>query len=188
MSFRVLVVPEDPIQNGYILKPLTHALLADAGRPSAMVKLLTSPRLRGYDQALRAIRRELSGRYRFLDLWLFFPDADRAHAEAMRNLETDLEAQGTSLFCCPAQPEVEIYACAAFRADLGGTWEDARTHRRLKEEIFQPLLAAHGDPRRPGGGRDLMIEASLQNLPLLFRLCPELQRLRDRIAAHLQDL
>ena len=188
MSFRVLVVPEDPSQNGYILRPLARALLADAGRPSATVKLLTSPRLRGYDQALRAIRHELSGRYRFLDLWLFFPDADRAHAEAMRKLETALEAQGTSLFCCPAQPEVEIYACAAYRADLGGTWEDARTHPRLKEEVFQPLLATHGDPRRPGGGRDLLIEASLQNLPLLFGLCPELQRLRDRIAAHLQNL
>ena len=32
-----------------------------------------------------------------------------------------------------------------------------------------------------------MIEASLRNLPLLLRLCPELQVLRDRIAGHLRD-
>ncbi len=32
-----------------------------------------------------------------------------------------------------------------------------------------------------------MINQSLRNLPLLFQLCPELQRLRDRIAAHLSE-
>ena len=57
----------------------------------------------------------------------------------------------------------------------------------MKEEVFQPLLAQHGDARRPGKGRDLMIEASLQNLPLLFRLCPEIERLRERVAEHVQD-
>ena len=186
MSFRVLVVPEDPVQNGYILKPLAKALVADAGRPSADVTLLTSPRLRGYDHALRAIRRELPARYGFMDLWLFFPDADRAGAEAMRRLEADSAARGMSLFCCPAQPEVEIYACAAFRDDLGSTWDDARTHPRLKEEVFQPLLARHSPRRRPGRGRDLMIKASLRNVRLLFQLCPELERLRDRIATHIR--
>ena len=186
MSFRVLVIPEDPVQNGYILKPLAQALTADAGRPSASVTLLTSPRLRGYDHALRAIRRELPARYHFMDLWLFFPDADRANADAMRRLEADVAARGTSLFCCPAQPEVEIYACAAFRDHLGGTWDDARAHPRLKEEVFQPLLARHGPRHQPGRGRDMMIEASLRNLRLLFQLCPELERLRDRIAAHVR--
>ena len=90
------------------------------------------------------------------------------------------------MLCCAAQPELEIYACAAFRDDIPDPWEEARRHPRMKEEIFAPLLASHGDPRRPGAGRDLMIDRSLDNLPLLFRLCPELQSLRDRIAAHLK--
>lgn len=187
MSFRVLVIPEDPVQNGHILKPLVRALMRDSGRPAARVQLLTQPRTRGYDHAVNVIRGELQETYGFMDLWLFFPDADRANGDAMRRLEADLEEQAVSLFCCPAQPEVEIYSCAAFRADLDGTWEDARAHPRMKEEVFQPLLAKHGDPRRPGGGRDLMIEASLRNLPLLLQLCPELQDLRDRIAAQLRD-
>lgn len=186
MSFRVLVIPEDPVQNGHILKPLVQALMRASGRPAADVKLLNNPRVRGYDQAVKVIRGELPEFYGFLDLWLFFPDADRASAEAMRRLEADIAALGKSLFCCPAQPEVEIYACAAFRDDLGGTWDDARTHPRLKEEVFQPLLARHSPRRRPGRGRDLMIKASLRNLPLLFQLCPELEQLRDRIAAHVQ--
>ncbi len=33
----------------------------------------------------------------------------------------------------------------------------------------------------------MVIARALRNLPLLFRLCPELKRLRDRIAAHLGE-
>ena len=188
MSFNVLVIPEDPTWNGYILKPLTKALLDDAGKPNARVKLLENPRVGGYDQALSAIRGELPDRYGFFDLWLFLPDADLASADAMDNLEADLQSRDISLLCCPAQPEIEIYACAAFPDELPGTWREARTHPRLKEEVFAPLLRRHGDPRQAGGGRGMMIERSLQNLQRLFRLCPETQRLRDRIAAHLQAL
>ena len=118
-------------------------------------------------------------------MWLFFPDADKATSEAMQNLEEHVASKGVKLLCCAARPEVEIYACAAFRDDIPDAWEEARSHPRMKEEIFAPLLASHGDPRRPGAGRDRMIGRSLANLPLLFRLCPELQHLRDRITAHL---
>ena len=188
MSFTVLVIPEDPVLNGHILKPLTKAVMADAGRPAAKVDVLSNPRVRGYDHAVQVIRGELPGRYRFKDLWLFFPDADKATGDGMQDLEAHVAGKGATLLCCAAQPELEIYACAAFRDEIpgSGTWEEARRHPRMKEEIFAPLLASHGDPRRPGAGRDLMIDRSLDNLPLLLRLCPELQSLRDRIAAHLR--
>ena len=188
MSFNVLVIPEDPVLNGHILKPLASAVIADAGRPAAKVVVLSNPRVRGYDHAVQVIRRELPGRHRFKDLWLFFPDADKATDDAMRALEKHVAEQGIPLLCCAAQPEVEIYACAAFRNDIPGSWEEARDHPRMKEEIFEPLLDKHGDPRRPGEGRDLMINRSLEKLPRLFQLCPELQHLRNRIAAHLQAL
>ena len=186
MSFKVLVIPEDPTWNGYILKPLAKRLLADAGRPAARVELLANPRLKGYAHARRAIREELSDSYQFFDLWLFFPDADRAGADAMRRLEADLRSKDIPLLCCPAQPEVEIYACVGFQDDLPGGWKDARTHPRMKEEVFEPLLQTHGDPRQVGGGRGMMITRSLQNLQRLFQLCPETRDLRDRIAALLQ--
>ena len=186
MSFTVLVIPEDPVLNGHILKPLARAVIADAGRPAAKVTVLSNPRVHGYDHAVRVVRDELPERYGFKDLWLFFPDADRATPDAMQALEEHADKQGVTLLCCPAQPEVEIYACAAFRNEVPCSWEEARHHTSMKEDIFAPLLAKHGDPRRAGAGRDLMIERSLANLPLLLRLCPELQSLRDRIAAHLR--
>ena len=178
---KVLVIPEDPTHNGHILKPLVKALLADAGRPAARVQILENPRIQGYDEARRVIMEELLERYRWLDIWLFLPDADRANADAMRRLESDLK--DIPLFCCPARPEVEIYACAAFRSDMTETWDEARRNPRMKEEVFQPLIERHGDQRRPDGGRGPMINQSLRNLQLMFQLCPELQRLRDRIAA-----
>ena len=63
----------------------------------------------------------------------------------------------------------------------------ASAGRPSAKEVFDPLLARHGDSGRPGAGRDLMIARSLRNLPLLYQLCPELRCLRDRIARHLQE-
>ena len=183
MSFKVLVIPEDPTHNGYILKPLVQAILADAGKPSAKVDVLTNPKLGGYDHALKAIKEELPDRYGFWDLWIFIPDADRATPRAMSELEAALESRGIKLLCCPANPEVEIYACAAFRSEIPGGWSSARADARMKEDVFQPLLKKYGDSRRAGGGRDLMITESLANLQLLLQLCPELEELRDRVAA-----
>lgn len=183
----MLVIPEDPTLNGYILRPLARALLTDAGRRSARVTILENPRVRGYDDATRAIRNLLVERYGWFDLWLFFPDADRGSREAMQNLESELHAKGVSLLCCPAEPEVEIYACAGFRGDMSLTWTEARRNPRMKEEVFQPLLDKHGDPRRAGQGRDLMMQRSLTNFRLLYQLCPELKLLRDRIAEHVSN-
>ena len=143
---------------------MAKRLLADAGKPAARVELLAKPRLRGYAHALRAIREELPDSYRFFDLWLFFPAADCAGEDAMRRLEADLRFRDIPLLCCPAQPEVEIYACVGFRNDLPGGWEDACTHPRMKEEVFEPLLQTHGGPRQAGGGREMMITRSLENL------------------------
>ena len=187
MSFSVLVIPEDPVQNGHILRPLVRALMRDVGRPNARVNVLTQPRVRGYDQAIRTIREALYANYGFLDLWLFFPDADKAGRDAMRDLEAHVAALGRcGLMCCVARPELEIFACAGFRNQIPEAWDDVRQHPRMKEEIFTPLLREHGDARRPGGGRDLMMAQSLRNLRLLFQLCPELRCLRDRIAAYLK--
>ena len=56
MSFKVLVIPEDPTHNGYLLKPLVERILGDTGKPNAKVTVLTNPRFQGYDQASKAIK------------------------------------------------------------------------------------------------------------------------------------
>ena len=180
MSTRVLVIPEDPTNNGYILKPVVEMVMEEVGRPRARVAVLTNPRLRGYDHAVRAIHNELAVRYRHRDLWLFFPDADRATPDAMKYLEDSLKSEDITLLCCPARPEVEIYACVAYRDAIGIRWQVARNHTTFKETVFEPLLNAHGD-KRPGGGRGRMTKQSLANRQSFFSRCPEIAKLRDRI-------
>lgn len=181
------MIPEDPTNNGYLLKPVAEAVLTDAGRPRAKIQVLTNPRLRGYDSAIEAIRGDLKARSGFLDLWLFFPDADRASVEAMEALERDLRQQGVTLFCCRAVPEVEIYACAGFPPAEPGGWDEWRSNPRLKETVFGELLGENGDPKTPGGGRRSMMEKALDRRGRFFGLCPEIAELRDRIIAHLPD-
>ncbi|MDR3228242.1 MAG: hypothetical protein LBT53_02345, partial [Puniceicoccales bacterium] len=161
MSFKVLVIPEDPTNNGYILKPLVEAILADAGKPNAKVKVLTSPRLNGFAQAKKAIDEELVDRYGFYHLWIFIPDADCAKPDSMREMENRLAKKNIKLLCCPAQPEVEIYACVAHRDQLGAQWETVRASDRMKEVYFAEILEKNGDSRAAGGGRTELIKASL---------------------------
>lgn len=186
MSFRVLVIPEDPTHNGYILKPLVEMVLKSAGKSAAKVTMLTSPKLKGYNQAVSSVRHELAGRYGHMDLWLFVPDADRASAPAMKELESHLTEQGVTLLCCPAVPEVEVYACVAYDNELPLPWQEAREHPQFKEAVFEPLLATHGDVKRPGGGRGDMTQKSIHNSGRLFARCPEIAILKDRIAALVQ--
>lgn len=183
MSFKVLVIPEDPTLNGYILKPLIEAVIEDAGKPKAKVTVLTNPRLEGYEHAVTEIRADaLAERYGFWDMWIFVPDADRATPEIMVQLERDLAAKNVTLICSPAEPEVEIYTCVGYRKEISCGWEAARRHPRFKEEVFAPLLKKHGDPRRTGSGRDLMISQTLTNRAAMYQLCPELERLRQRLS------
>lgn len=186
MSYRVLVIPEDPTYNGYILKPLVERMFEELGKPRAKVTVLTNPKLNGYDHAVRALREDLPIRYAHFDLWLFLPDADRATDP--RSLEADLASQGIPLVCCAAQPEVEVWLLAGHRHHLGVEWASVRVHPRLKEDVFEPFLSKSGNARAPGGGREMLMRQTLANYAGLVEVCPELKdleaRLHDRLAKH----
>jgi hypothetical protein len=51
MSFKVLIIPEYPTNNGYILKPLIKRMMKECGKPNAQVDVLSNPRVQGYDNA-----------------------------------------------------------------------------------------------------------------------------------------
>jgi hypothetical protein len=179
MSFRVLVIPEDPTYNGYILKPLVERMLAEAGKPNAKVMILTNPKLGGYEHALRAIQDELPERYGHYDLWLFLPDGDRA--SNLGELEETLLKHGVRLVCCAAVPEVEAWVLAGHREKLGLKWNDVRAHHRLKEEVFEPFIRQYGDPRAVGSGREALMRETLSNYRGLLELCPELKEFDRRL-------
>jgi len=184
VSFRVLVIPEDPTYNGYILKPIVKRMLSELDKPNAYVKVLDSPKLNGYPHAVSAIRRDLVDRYKHLfDLWLFLPDGDRA--SNLEALESELAGQGVHLFCCAAVPEVEAWLLAGHRDKLSLFWGDVRQHRHLKEDIFEPFLAQFGESRSPGGGRERLVREALANYRGLLSVCSELAELEGRLRTFL---
>lgn len=184
MSFNVLVVPEDPLNNGYLLKPLATRMLSECGKANAKVEVLTNPRAQGYEHAKELLRGALLERYRHKDLLLFLVDADgRDHRSEFQRLEEDAAAQGVRLLCCAAKEEVEVWLLAGHKQRLDRSWQEVRSEVSIKERIFAPFLAAHGDSRRAGGGRDLLMKETLGNYSALLQLCPELADLERRLRA-----
>jgi hypothetical protein len=183
VSFRVLVIPEDPTYNGYILQPIVERMLAELGKPNAHVVILTNPKLNGYTHAVSAIREGLIDRYKHFDLWLFLPDGDRA--SNLGAIDSELLERGVHLFCCAAQPEVEAWLLAGHRDELPIPWPEVRRHAHLKEEVFEPFLKQFGNSLSTGGGRERLTRQTLTNYRGLLSVCPELAELEDRLRAFL---
>jgi hypothetical protein len=182
LSFKVLIVPEDPTNNGYILKPLVKKILSRCGKSNALVDVLDDPRVSGYEHAKTLLRAQLLEDYRFVNLILFLPDADgKDRSEEFRNLEEQADRQGVCLLCCAAEQEVEVWLLAGYRDRLDLRWQEIRRDRSVKENIFQPFLKAHGNPKAPGGGRDVLMGQTLNGYGALLQLCPELAELERRI-------
>jgi hypothetical protein len=76
VSFKVLVIPEDPTYNGYILKPLCERILEEGGRPRALITILTNPKVSGYADAKTKLLSEIPELWSHMDLMSFICDAD----------------------------------------------------------------------------------------------------------------
>ncbi len=185
MSFDVLIVPEDVTYNGFILGPLVKRMLAECGRPNANVSPPKGPQPKGYAHAKALLRNRYFDLYRHMDLLLFLPDADgkgESRNDELRALEREAAQQGVRLLCCAAKEEVEVWLLAGHHDRLPSRpWREIRSDTSVKENIFQPFLAAHGNPKAPGGGRDVLMGQTLNGYGALLQFCPELADLERRI-------
>jgi hypothetical protein len=179
------VIPEDPTHNGDILEPLIGRMLAECGKPNAKVLVLTNPKVQGYEHARQKLP-EILDRYRHFDLALFLADADgKDRTAAFEAIESKAESKGSVLICAAAIQEVEVWLLAGHAEKLRTPWQDVRRDTSVKENIFDPFLSEHGDERRYGRGRDLLMRHALARYDQILQRCPELQRLQERITAHL---
>jgi hypothetical protein len=104
VSFRVLVICEDPTLDRFIIQPLVERLLEECGRPRARIQILTDPWLRGKDDVRKQIG-SIVERYASFDLWLCIIDADGKDYTAMFD---DMGKRcGSKLVCCAAVQEVK---------------------------------------------------------------------------------
>jgi hypothetical protein len=181
LSCRLLVIPEDPTLNGYILNPLVSRLATACGKGNAEVRILTNPRVSGFEHACSRMP-VIVEQWKHFDLLLFLPDADGKDRSAVfARLEREAAGQGARLICCAAVQEIEVWLLAGHVAKLGRSWSRVREDSSVKESVFASFLITHGDSRRPGGGRDILMKDTLANYRGLLERCPELAELEKRI-------
>ena len=184
---KVLVIPEDPTHDQYILKPIVERLLSDLDQ-KVRVDVPWKLRLRGVNQALDpTIVAEIVSLYPMVDLFLVLVDRDGDRDRrpvAARKLE---RSQGGSLFVCLAIEEVEVWMLAIHRDALSVSWSEVRDEIHPKERFAAPFLAAHAPQANPGGGRKWAMRNLGARWQGVLRICPELAELKDRIAAWLAE-
>jgi hypothetical protein len=181
MSFKVMVVPEDPTYDSYILKPLVKRLMEECGKPNAAVQVVANPKLGGYSIAKAALP-DIAERYAHFNLFLFLPDADgKDRAAEFAGLERDI-ANGR-LLCCAAVQEVETWLLAGYPSKLSEPWSEVRSDISVKERYFEPFLAKFGNPNAAGGGREQLMKSALENFTGILSRSPELADLQGKIKA-----
>lgn len=181
---KVLVVPEDPTLDQYILKPIVERLLADLGK-QARVQILSRPRLRGVAQALDgAIIADILQTYPMVDLFLIMVDRD---GDAKRpDRAAALEATQPRLFVCLAIEEIEVWMLAAHRDTLSDAWSAIRRDHHPKERYAHPFLAQRAPKLDPGQGRAWAMRELAGKWKGVLSACDELERLKHRLHEWMQ--
>ncbi len=196
MSWNVLVVPEDPTYNGYLLRPLCKRLLREAGRANANIVVLPEPRVQGFSHAKKLLADQIPRNWWHFELILFLCDADglaESRKDEFKRLE-QLARQRTRpvrLICCAAEQELETWLLSGHPEklkDLNWRWQEIRAEVSVKERFFQPFLDKYGDPATPSQGRERLMQEALANYTGIRQRCPELQELEDRIRALITNL
>lgn len=181
MSFNVLIIPEDPTNNGYILKPLIKRMMRECGKQKAQVDVLSNPRVQGYNHA-KTLMSEIFERYAHKDLILFIPDADgKDRRREFEILENEATEKGAKLLCCAACQEVEAWLLAGHLNKLEKSWSEIRADSSVKENFFADFLSSYGNTKAAGGGRESLMLETLENYRGLLDRAPELKDLQRRI-------
>ncbi len=176
---RVLVIPEDPTLDQYILKPVVEYLLGAQGA-KARVEILRDPHIRGAREALDAdLVAAVIRDNPMIDLFLLIVDRDcdrEGHTTKAKARQDEHPAQ---LLAAVAWQEVEVWMLAAHRNDLGEPWSAVREHCDPKEVYAAPFLARLEGPESRARIR-AMGEFKARARGVL-QVCPELADLSARV-------
>lgn len=179
---KVLIIPEDQTQDGFIAKPIIEGLLADLSIPG-QVEVLPEPRLRGAGYALDPeVVRSIVSDNRMTDVFVLVVDGDcdrNGHTTKAQARESE---HPNKLLACVAIQELEVWMLALYRDDLRVSWGEVRKHCDPKEAWAEPLLKRLGKGG-PGAGRKKAMQGLSGQLRSLLSLCPELGELRQKLAS-----
>ncbi len=184
---KVLVIPEDPTYDQYILKPIVERIFRDLGR-TARVWVLQNPRLSSVSQALDATTlAEIVDRHPMVDLFLVLVDRDGDAVGRPARARAREDAHPGRLFVCLAVEEVEVWMLAIHRDKLSEPWNDVRAEHHPKERFADPFLNKHAPKLGPGAGRKWAMRGLGPKWQGVLGVCPELADLLQRLADRLSE-
>jgi hypothetical protein len=184
---KVLIIPEDPTYDAYILGPVIERMFSELGR-AARIEVLRDPHLRGVDQALdRETVDSIVRENPMVDLFLLVVDRDcdrRGNSARAGGRESE---HPDALLACLAIEEVEVWMLALHPAGSDASWQAIRDECDPKERFAAPFLSQLGRSG-PGGGRKRAMRELGRNWSRLKQLCPEIAELQTRVEAWLTNV
>jgi hypothetical protein len=181
----VLIVPEDPTLDQYVLKPVVERIFEDLGR-SARVEVLVDPHIRGVAQALDA--EMLAGilqDHPMIDLFVLAIDRDCDTFGNTAKAAARVASHAPRLLAVLAHQELEVWALALHRAELTAPWSAVREECHPKEALWDPFVTRKEWLTSVGRGRKHAMRALGANWSGLLQVCPEIATLRDDIRSWL---
>ena len=169
---RVRVIPEDHLNDQYILKPLFERLFDQLGFANTGVRVCQL-RIRGVNEALKSEKiREVIDRYSMDDVFILCVDRDcnENRRDRLDQLENEFNPR---LLAVNAWEEIETWALAGLELPNEWRWADIRAECDVKERFFEPFAELKGVSDRPSGGRDVLGELSSRRINVIRQKCPE---------------
>ena len=175
-NYERLVIPEDFLNDQYILKPLFARLLQSLGASSAHVSICQNPRLGGIGEALKSERiDEIVTKYKgMMDILILSVDRDGEKGRRQRLDQLEAEVGNAPTFLAEnAWEEIETWVLAGLDLPSDWSWKDVRAEVQVKETYFEPLADQRGVFDSPGGGRQVLGEEASHRIGAIRMKCPE---------------
>lgn len=177
---KVLIIPEDPRLDQYMLKPLVKAALEFAGKANPKVMVCQESSLRGDSTIIHfdAIKEVIEFNLLY-DAFILCVDRDcrETRPDSLQTFEKQIrEAFPNKKFVavCGIE-ELEVWLLAGME-DLEEAWDTIRKECHPKETYFEPYVERRKLGNGLGKGRQRLGEEAAKRYSQWVRqLCPEIQ-------------
>ncbi len=172
----VLVIPENPRHDQYILKPLFERLFRSFGGQKTNVQICQDPVLGGVVAALKSERlAEVVEKHQGMtDVFILCVDRDGEPSRQNRLSQIEKEfGNGYSFLAVNAWEEIETWVLAGLKLPSGWRWAKIRSEIDVKERYFKPLAEQRAVADGPGGGRKALGEEAARQISAIRQKCSE---------------
>ncbi len=192
---KVLVIPEDIRNDGYLLTPIINRMFRAIGFPRAKVVECRDPVLGGVEEALKwELIEEIIDEYHYLvDVFVLVVDRDcdqdrQARLDRLESLAAAKLGESKLFLAQLAWQELEVWTLAGLdERPKEWKWRDIRKECHPKEKYFEKLARDLKLDDSPGQGRSILGERAAARYPAIKTLCPEdFGSLEKRLKAQLK--